>query len=93
MNMAVHLVHDGHRGRYEVAVLITNDSDLVEAVRIVREDLRLPVGILCPHRRPSISFKAQASFVKPIRAGALAKSQFPPTRRDSRGPFRKPAGW
>jgi len=29
VNLATHLVNDGHRGRYETAVLITNDSDLL----------------------------------------------------------------
>jgi hypothetical protein len=35
--------------KFEVAVLITNDSDLAEPVRIVAQELGLPVGILNPH--------------------------------------------
>lgn len=60
--LAVHLIHDGHLGAYEVAVLITSDSDLAEAVRIVRHDLGLPVGIQCPCRRPSIVLKRALDY-------------------------------
>lgn len=42
VNLATHLLHDGHNKEYEVAVLITNDSDLLEAIRIVRQELNLP---------------------------------------------------
>ena len=38
VNMAAHLVNDGHRGRYEVAVLITNDSDLHRSGHQTRSD-------------------------------------------------------
>jgi hypothetical protein len=93
VNLAVHLVHDGHRGKYDVAILVTNDSDLIEAVRIVRSDLGLPVGILCPYRRPSVGLSHHATFVKPIRTGVLASSQFPATLHDAKGQFTKPARW
>ena len=36
VNMATHLIRVGFKDHYEVAVLITNDSDLLESVRIVR---------------------------------------------------------
>lgn len=93
VNMAVHLVHDGHRATYDVAVLVTNDSDLAEAVRIVRADLGLPVGILCPRRRPSVVLKDRATFLKQIRPGVLAASQFPDSLYDAKGAFSKPATW
>lgn len=35
VNLASHLVRDTFRKQFEVAVLITNDSDLAEPVRIV----------------------------------------------------------
>jgi len=93
VNLAVHLLNDGHKRDYEVAVLITNDSDLLEAVRIVRQELHLPVGILNPYNRPSHVLIQQASFIKPIRKGVLAASQFPHTLTDNNGVFHKPASW
>jgi uncharacterized LabA/DUF88 family protein len=53
VNLATHLLNDGYKQDYEVAVVITNDSDLLEPIRIVRHELGLPVGILNPHKRPS----------------------------------------
>jgi uncharacterized LabA/DUF88 family protein len=50
VNIATHLVHDAYQRNFEVAVLVTNDSDLLEPIRIVRHELCLPVGILNPHR-------------------------------------------
>ena len=53
VNLASHLIHDGYQKDYEQAVLITNDSDLVEPIRIVRAELGLPVGILNPAKYPN----------------------------------------
>jgi hypothetical protein len=55
VNLATHLLHDAHRGKFEVAVIVSNDSDLLEPIKIVREELVLKVGILNPHKRPSQS--------------------------------------
>jgi len=74
VNLATHLVRDAFRKEFAAAVLITNDSDLQEPVRIVRQELGLPVGILNPHKRASRVLARQASFVKQIRKGVLRKS-------------------
>jgi hypothetical protein len=34
VNIATHMVHDGHLERYQAAVVLSNDSDLVEPVRM-----------------------------------------------------------
>lgn len=67
VNLASHLLRDAFRGAFQVAVLITNDSDLAEPVRIVRQELNLPVGILSPHQQHSVELKRLATFVKRIR--------------------------
>ena len=53
VNLATHLLHDAYRGRFEVAVIVSNDSDLLEPIKIVREELGKKVGVLNPHKRPS----------------------------------------
>ncbi|MBI4553464.1 MAG: NYN domain-containing protein [Candidatus Latescibacteria bacterium] len=93
VNLAAHLLNDGYKGEYEVAVVITNDSDLQAPIRIVRQELQLPVGILNPYRQASRELVRHASFVKTIRKGLLAASQFPPTLQDSTGLFSKPSTW
>ena len=94
VNLATHLMHDAYLGRFDSAVLITNDSDLLEPIRIVRRELKLEVGILNPHNQtPSRVLLRHASFVKQIRAGALRASQFPDALTDGKGLFRKPRVW
>ena len=93
VNIATHLLRDGYQGAYDAAVLVTNDSDLLEPVRIVRQELGKVVGILNPHPNPSRVLLRHASFIKPVRKGVLAASQFPPTLQDSQGTVTKPAVW
>ena len=94
VNLATHLLHDAYQKRFETAVLVTNDSDLLEPIRIVRQELQMPVGILNPHRHtPSRVLARHASFIKQIRPGAIKASQLPPVLKDDKGEFHKPESW
>jgi uncharacterized LabA/DUF88 family protein len=93
VNIATHLVHDGHNGEYEMAVVISNDSDLVEPIRIVKEQLGLPVVIVNPYERNSAELKNVASSVKHLRKGLLRVSQLPSTLQDEVGTIMKPECW
>jgi hypothetical protein len=97
VNLASHLLVDGFRARYDLAVVISNDSDLKEPVRFVREDLKAPVGILNPHSNRSWALSPRVlpsgSFYKPIRPAALAASQFPDRMTDAHGEIHRPAQW
>jgi hypothetical protein len=98
VNLASHLVHDAHRGEFEVGVVISNDSDLSTPIELVTRDLGLPVGVVNPHAtnpgsRQSVQLRRVASFLKEIRPGGLRKCQFPPVLADSDGAFSKPATW
>jgi len=93
VNLATHLLWDGFREQYDAAVLVTNDSDLVEPVRIVRHELARTVGILNPHRNPSRMLLRYATFAKSIRKGVLAASQLPAVLHDAHGQLSKPPEW
>ena len=93
VNLATHLINDAYKREIDVAALITNDSDLLEPVRIVREELKLIVGIINPHKKQSRTLVQYASFVKRIRKGALSASQFSKTLQDANGKFHKPKSW
>ena len=94
VNIAAHMIHDGHKGQYQVAVIISNDSDLAEPITIVRNELKLPVGVLNPiPAHPSHALRKVATFVKPIRKGVLSTSQFPDRLKDPAGEFFKPPTW
>jgi hypothetical protein len=87
------LVAHGYQGRYEAAIVVSNDSDLVLPIRIVRQELGLPVGLLNPHKRFSVELSQAASFRRPIREGLLKVSQFPKTVIDAHGTITKPDRW
>jgi len=46
VDLASRLLLDAFRGAFDVAVGISNDADLLEPVRMVREELGLTVGVL-----------------------------------------------
>lgn len=93
VNLASHLIRDACKQAFQTAVLITNDSDLAEPVRIVRDELNLPVGILNPHPQHSTELKRVATFLKRVRQSHLITSQFPEVLSDSKGMIRKPSSW
>ena len=93
VNLAVHMLHDGYQGKYELAVLISNDSDLLSAVQIVQRDLGLKVGILNPQEHPSKVLEKEAFFLRDIRPGIIKASQFPEIMTDAHGTFHKPDDW
>ena len=93
VNLATFLLKDGYEGDYDCAVVVSNDSDLVEPIKVVRHSLAKPVGVLYPHRRASIELRLHATFIKPIRKGVLASSQLPRVMRDAKGQFHKPPAW
>lgn len=93
VNLASHLVRDACQNAFKAAVLITNDSDLAEPVRIVRDELHLPVGILNPHEHHSAELKRVCTFQKRIRQSDLIACQFPDVLRDAKGEIRKPPSW
>jgi len=95
VNLASHLLLDGFRKDSDTVVIVSNDSDLVEPVRIARYELELRVGVINPHpaNRRSRELSAKAHFFKQVRTSALAASQFPAFMTDARGDFSKPTGW
>jgi len=96
VNLATHLVNDAHLKRFEAALIVSNDSDLNEAVRIVKNEIGLTVGVFSPHpNRPSVQLKATASFFREIKPSHLKTNQFPPILTDVSGNIlaTKPVAW
>ncbi|MGE5601460.1 MAG: NYN domain-containing protein [Nitrososphaerales archaeon] len=96
VNLATYLLVDGFQNDYEQAIVVSNDSDLMEPIRQVRQVLGLTVGVLNPQRdekKTSWILMHTADFYRRIRPGALQASLFPPTLTDANGTIVKPAGW
>src|SRR5271165_817476 len=94
VNLASHLLLDAFQGNFDVAAVLSNDSDLVEPIRIVTKVLGKPVGLLSPVSNPTLELKNVASFIRRISVSDLAGSQFPDSivRADG-STVNKPTTW
>ena len=91
VNLATHLLLDAFDGDCEGALVISNDSDLTEPIRVVRERFGRPVGVAFPilnrnpdgkRRPPSNTLRAAATFERFVTDSRrhrrlLAASQLP----------------
>jgi hypothetical protein len=84
---------DGFRNDYELAVVVSNDSDLLLPIRVVTEQFGKPVGLLNPQQNPSVALLPHVMFVKNIRKNVLKNSLFPSVLYDKNGKFSKPETW
>jgi hypothetical protein len=96
VNLASYLLVDAFKGDYEVAIVLSNDSDLEEPIRLVKSEFGLPVYVLNPERDPKSMARqllAVADNYRVITTEALSKCQFPASLVDSTGSFLKPSTW
>jgi uncharacterized LabA/DUF88 family protein len=97
VNLATQLLHRGWNNEYDKALVVSNDSDLCEPIRIVKNELGKTVTI-CHVRqgRQGVSqlLKAASSGVYHVRRSLLNKSQFPDSIVASSGVgLKKPSTW
>ena len=93
VNLAAYLLRDAFMGHCGTAVVVSNDSDLREAVRIARADAGIKVGIINPHPARYRSQLLRGTFFKQLRPNVLAQCQLRPALRDNRGIIRRPSAW
>lgn len=93
VNLATYLLLDAFDDDYEMAVVISNDSDLKLPIEMTRTKLGKDIGVFDPSRRRSFELYRAASWYRPLRRGPLSASLFPDTLSDAHGDFTKPAGW
>jgi hypothetical protein len=55
VNLGVHLVRDAFIGAIDAAAVLTNDTDLLEPIRVVVAEIGLPVILLSPVAKPAAS--------------------------------------
>lgn len=93
VNIASHLLVDGFQQKYEVAAVITNDSDLKVPIEMVKTVIGKTIGVICPHSQPSRELIRAASFFKAIKPETFKECQFPDNLTDKNGAFYKPPTW
>ena len=77
VNLAAHLLNDAWKGLFEVAAVISNDTDLVTPIRMVTIERKKPVFVICPGRWQIAPKLANvASHVRHIRRTMLKAAQF-----------------
>lgn len=92
VNLATHLLNDAWLDAYDCGIVVSNDSDIAEAMRLAKLHQKKCIGIITPgNSTTSFQLKKHANFVRKIRKGALAASQFPDQIPNTR--IWKPKGW
>lgn len=95
VNLAAHLLMDAMRGDFDKAVVISNDTDLCEPIRIVATDFGLPVVVVNPrgHRHQAKELQRIATDKRNLRLQAVIASQLPSPLFDEFGRVAKPDSW
>jgi hypothetical protein len=93
VNLGVHLVRDAFKGEFETAAVLTNDTDLCEPIRIVRDEVGLPVILLSPVAQPHTSLVNLVASVRHI-GPYIGPCQLPRPVVEADGTqIHPPAGW
>jgi uncharacterized LabA/DUF88 family protein len=94
VSLATHLLVDAFDGPPTVALLVTNDSDFVEPIRVVRERFGTRVVVISPDDRVSKRLAKVASHARPLDHNLLTVCQLPDVVIDVAGrEIRRPAAW
>jgi hypothetical protein len=78
-----------------VAVVVSNDADLLEPVRLVREELARTVGVIrVDGGQRKCIFGGRVDFVRTVRRGHFASAQLPDAVTGTHGrTIVKPPEW
>lgn len=104
VNLGVHMVRDAFIDAYDIAYVLTNDTDLVEPLRIVKEEIGKKICLIAPNRPgrhvknnspiPAETLKKWCDSVHYLDDRELAASQFPQNiNRTGKKPVSRPASW
>jgi uncharacterized LabA/DUF88 family protein len=95
VNIAIYLLNEAYKDSYDTAILVTNDTDLVPAITMLKDiQPHKRIGVLFPLDRWSSELAQACDFVKHTKKRHLLKSQFSdPITLPSGYQFSKPPIW
>lgn len=95
VNISTHLLIDAYSDRYDTAILVSGDSDLVPPIKAVQSNFPdKSVSVFFPPNRHNNTVAAAAKGSLIIGRKRLADSQFPDEIRKTNGfILKKPTGW
>jgi uncharacterized LabA/DUF88 family protein len=98
VNIAVNILNDAWLDLYDCAIIVSNDSDLAEAMRLVKHHhpkkvlgLITPTGNANGKSYPSKQLAQYANFLKKIRTANISAAQFPENIQGTS--ITKPRSW
>ena len=85
-------LNDGWDDAYDCGVVVSNDSDIAEAMRLVRRNCGKRIGLVTPGKgKPSRQLLAHADFSRRVRVSGLQHAQLPDAIPGTN--IRKPVAW
>ena len=95
VNLASHLLNDAFNNRFDVALVISQDSDLCEPMRMACKEIKKVVIIgWLEASAPGKGYRAVSSAVRHANTAMLTRSQFPdPVIGRGGVHIRKPTPW
>lgn len=94
VNIASNLIIDSYENSFDVAIIISNDSDLAEAIKTLRLKSNKLIRLLNPYKKTNLKLLDSVSGnVKKIRKSVLKISQFPEILNDGDSFVYKPKNW
>ena len=80
VNLAVHMLNDAWLNNYDCAVMISNDSDMYESLRLIKSDCAKKIGCVyfdSPKVHISKKINSIVDFKTRLSASVLSESQLP----------------
>lgn len=93
VNLATYLVRDAAKSECTRAIVVSNDSDLVEPLRVVRSDFGVSVYLVNPQKRAVAELSRAADGTRDLALATLAACQLPRQLTDAVGTVTRPAAW
>jgi hypothetical protein len=93
VNLASYLLLDASKHDADVAIVVSDDFDLQEPLRLARSELGIKVGVVSPRGRTWLRSAVKADFYRAVKPALLGACQFPATLQDAQGQFQRPATW
>ena len=94
VNIAVKIVADAATDKYDKAVIVSADTDLIPAIKTVHTIWpEKEVGVMFPVARRSFELSQEADFILKMKSKRLISCQFPHKIQIGKDIIERPDGW
>ena len=93
VNIATFMLTDCFQQKFDVPVLLSNDSDLTEPLKYIKMTKKKPVGLISPAHSFVKQLERYSTIRRKITDQQLEAAQFPYELKDQRGDFFCPNVW